>query len=294
MIHVIWVDDNCRDSEGQLTELGTQIVDQAWNYGIEIEAFDQYKPALMTLQSNPSRYSAIILDIRNEKAEIDNATTDYHKMKKEIENIKSKDQSSEPYVFSFSGIDQYYNSDLIPKESYASRSVYAKPNESTLLFQDIVKVAYDYSPNYKIQKEFSDVFESLDLMNWAGTDKEKLTRVFKVVSLQRDNRDDSALNDMRKIIEIIMGVLSERGLVPDNSNLATQSKAIGDNKEIPVYIQRSFHSIVEVTNNGSHALLRTTEDIKNGEAPYVLRSCMYELCNIIIWLGKVVNNNQLI
>lgn len=293
MIHVIWIDDNCRDSEGQLTELGTQIVDQAWNYDIDIEAFDQYKPALKTLQSNPSRYSAIILDIRNEKAEIDSVTSDYHKMKLEVEKIKTKYQSSEPYVFSFSGIDQYYNSDLIIKEDYASRSVYAKPNESALLFQDIKKIAV-LSDFYKVRQDFKDVFSVVELLKWQGIDENRLFKILYRINYKGFYDDDSLLNDIRKVIETIMPHLEDKSIIPKNLPLNEKGKMISNNKEIPGYVRYSFYSLILTTQQGSHAKLKIPEDIKNGDAPYVLRSCMYELCNIIIWLGKVVNNNQLI
>ena len=52
---------------------------------------------------------------------------------------------------------------------------------------------------------------------------------------------------------------------------------------IPAYIQRSFHSAVTIANEGSHRL-KIDEDTKDGTAPYLVQSTVFELLNILVWL----------
>ena len=60
---------------------------------------------------------------------------------------------------------------------------------------------------------------------------------------------------------------------------------------VPVYIQRSFHSAVTVSNEGSHRL-RIDQDTKDGVAPYLIRSTVFELLNILIWLKTLSTEKE--
>ena len=55
---------------------------------------------------------------------------------------------------------------------------------------------------------------------------------------------------------------------------------------IPIYIQRSIHSLVAITNPGSHRTV-TDDDVAKGRAPYLLRSLIFEMLNVLHWCRKM-------
>ena len=52
--------------------------------------------------------------------------------------------------------------------------------------------------------------------------------------------------------------------------------------KVPAYIQRNIHSVVEITQTGSHRT-KTDQDIRSGAAPYLVCSTINVLLNIILW-----------
>ena len=51
---------------------------------------------------------------------------------------------------------------------------------------------------------------------------------------------------------------------------------------VPVYIQRAIHTCVDITNPGSHRS-KTDADVKDGNAPYLIRSLIYNMLDILYW-----------
>lgn len=81
---------------------------------------------------------------------------------------------------------------------------------------------------------------------------------------------------------------NKSGVLPvpfKGANLAECSLFLGKKEMqefVPVHIQRSFHSCVDIANNGSHRLAIDTI-VGSGAAPYLIRSTVFELLNIIYW-----------
>ena len=109
------------------------------------------------------------------------------------------------------------------------------------------------------------------------------------MSVENGKSDPSLLNDMRKLLEgEILRPFEDLDVfpfLPRDFTLNNESTYISMNKKIPVFIQRAFHSLSAITNDGSHGKKTTTTsaDILSGKAPYLLHSCMFELFNVIIW-----------
>ena len=111
--------------------------------------------------------------------------------------------------------------------------------------------------------------------------------------MENGKSDPSLLNDMRKLLEgEILRPFEKLNIfpfAPDDFTLNNESTYISMNKKIPVFIQRAFHSLSAITNDGSHGKKTTTTsaDILSGKAPYLLHSCMFELFNVIIWQNNL-------
>ena len=116
------------------------------------------------------------------------------------------------------------------------------------------------------------------------------------IDARNESTNDELFTDIRKLLEgPIMRVLLDLGVFPkDTDTLNKRCRFIGKSEfknYIPIYIQRSFHSLGDICNNGSHVPVGTeggkdlivVQDTFNGRAPYLLKSCLFELMNIIIW-----------
>ena len=100
---------------------------------------------------------------------------------------------------------------------------------------------------------------------------------------------------MRKIIEKnVYPKMEQLGFFKEfpsyeNKTINGKSKFFGKTygEKCP-HIARALHTVVEVTQNGSHGDEKTiiAKAVSEGKAPYLLRSCLNELLNIIYWLNQ--------
>ena len=294
MINVLWVDDNAFDENGNPTSLFNTVTDRGEDAGISVQAYQNYDEALDALQSEPHRWSAIILDICDERAEHGETEDGFSEIYSEIEKFQVQNNQLEPYIFVYSGSDRFSTKEqqsIIRKRDYAKR-VYVKGSVPELkeMFADIKKIV-EVSPYYKIQQKYHDIFSAVESLEWEKENSEILWKI--IVSVENDKSDPSLLNDMRKLLEgEILGPFENLNIFPfepDDFTLNNESAYISMNKKIPVFIQRAFHSLSAITNDGSHGRKATTTsaDILSGKAPYLLRSCMFELFNVIIWQNNL-------
>lgn len=133
----------------------------------------------------------------------------------------------------------------------------------------------------QIRHKYQVIFD-----NWPESDHD-LLRILKALD-NEEWQNNSLLNDIRKIMNDVMDRLNERGLCTqkhDGSNLNACSIMLGQpymETIIPVYIQRAIHTCVAVTNPGSHRT-KTDLDVKDGRAPYLIRSLIYNMLDILYW-----------
>ncbi len=104
--------------------------------------------------------------------------------------------------------------------------------------------------------------------------------------------DHTIPTECRKILEGIKARVREKKiLIPSIDNpeekLNKFSKQIDNVKTgIPEYVKRSFHSCCSISQEASHSL-DTDWIIKQGKAPYLTRTLILELLNILNWLYDV-------
>lgn len=157
---------------------------------------------------------------------------------------------------------------------------YEKDKDEERLIADIKKNADNLMETQLIHK-YQVVFD-----NWSES-KHELLRILQVIE-NEDWQNNAVLNDVRKVFDDVMIRLYNCGYCAvkhTGSNLADCSRDLGQGYMrgfIPIFIQRSIHTCVEVTNPGSH---RTDTDrfVKSGEAPYLLRSLIYDMLNVLHW-----------
>lgn len=122
--------------------------------------------------------------------------------------------------------------------------------------------------------------------------------------------DVTILNECRKILEWIknntlfsdMDISDEikNNLIKKNNSkvpprtygelsLNEFSYAIGGSRKVPIFVQRSFHACLSTANPGSH-ILKTddvNEVIRKGNAPYVTKTLIYEMLNVLYWCASL-------
>lgn len=291
MIEVLWIDDECMNSSGELSDLGISVVNTAYDNGIKITSMLTYKEGINAIRNHPLKWCAVILDIRNDKATTEKASDDFDAARDEIKGIQILNHQREPYIFILSGDEQYHGDhSTIRKPDYCSKSIYAKSNgDYELLFEDILKIQ-SVSKLYTCQEQYKDVLTIANDFCGEGTWQRLLNALYKITI--NDIKNNPALfNEMRKILEDIMKVLEQYRYsyfaeTKEEISLNNLSRYIGNDKNVPVYIQRAFHTLTSVTQNGSHRL-EVDSDVSCSRAPYLLRSCLYELCNILIWMRNL-------
>lgn len=290
MIEVLWIDDDCRNSLGELSPLGRGMVEDARDKGINITPMLTYKEGIDAISNYPQKWFAVILDIRNDKATTENVSDDFDAAKDEINRIQTRNNQKEPYIFILSAYAQDYRAfSTIRRQSYCSRAIYAKPGDYELLFEDILKLQ-NVSKLFTCQEQYKDVLNIAKDFCKEET-WQKLLKVLYEITINDAKNNPALFNEMRKILEDIMKVLEQYRYsyfaeTKEEISLNNLSRYIGNDKIVPIYIQRAFHTLTSVTQNGSHRL-EVDSDVSCSRAPYLLRSCLYELCNILTWMRSL-------
>lgn len=292
MIEVLWIDDECMNSSGKLSNLGDNVINMASDRDIKITPMLTYKEGVDAIRKNPHKWCAVILDIHNAKATKGKASDDFDAARDEIKSIQTLNHQKEPYIFILSGHGEYQGEhSTIRRPVYCSKAIYDKGSgDYESLFEDILKIQ-NVSKLYTCQEQYKDVLTIAN--DFCGEETwKKLFKVLYEITINDVKNDSALFNEMRKILEDIMKVLEQYqySYFPETKkriSLNNLSCYIGDDTKVPVYIQRAFHTLTSVTQNGSHRL-EVDSDVSNSRAPYLLRSCLYELCNILIWIRSLV------
>ena len=304
MIEVLWIDDECIEDSSNLSPMGEEFVNYAYDRGIMITPMLTYKEGIEAIKNNPLKWCAVILDIHSQKATTGNPSDGFDEAREEIARFQAVHNQTEPYVFVLSGNKQYQtDSSILRRLPYCSKNIYDKNGDYELLFKDILKIQ-NVSNLYRCQSQYSDVL--INAKDFCGCDTwKKMLQLLYEITVNNVNNNPSLFNDMRKILEDIMEGLKQHGYsyfidTKEKLSLNNFSVYIGKDSTIPEYIQRSFHALVRVVQDGSHSNTVQTAnrmevdiDVSNLKAPYLLRSCLYELCNILIWMGYIFKQKEI-
>ena len=112
--------------------------------------------------------------------------------------------------------------------------------------------------------------------------------------------DSSVPNKIRNVMEnYVLPLLYKNDIRPQkdgngnepdfNTNIRGYSFALKN--DTPKHVKRSFHTISELAPEGSHDNANTSiqKCIREGEAPYLTTSLVYDLINIIVWCKQFEN-----
>lgn len=266
---ILWIDDQY--------ELLSELMERCEVInGFEITKCRFAKEGMKTFENHLEEWSAVVLDAKvlmESLNEVPNLTG-LRYCRDRINELKPR-----RYVpmFVFTG-----QPDLISNELFENMvdKYYSKGDDDDQLIEDIIFAA-DQQEETQIIHKHQTVFDA-----WPES-KHDLLRILKVLE-KEDWQNNSVLNDIRKIMNDVMYKLYDCGICEikhDGSNLNACSANLGQNymeKIIPVYVQRAIHTCVAVTNPGSHRT-QTDSDVKDNKAPYLIRSLIYNMLDILYW-----------
>lgn len=266
---ILWIDDQYE----LLSELMERC--EVMN-GFEITKCRFAKEGMKKFENHLEEWSAVVLDAKVLMESL-NEVPNLNGLRYCRDRINELKPRRYVPMFVFTG-----QPDLISSELFENMvdKYYSKGDDDDQLIEDIISAA-DKQEETQIIHKHQTVFDV-----WPES-KHDLLRILKVLE-KEDWQNNSVLNDIRKIMSDVMYRLYNCGFCTvkhDGSNLNACSMMLGQpfmEKIIPVYIQRAIHTCVAVTNPGSHRT-KTDADVKDGKAPYLIRSQIYNMLDILYW-----------
>lgn len=169
-------------------------------------------------------------------------------------------------------------------------------------------------------KKLSDVLEVIDSLfdkNGIAESQKILQNIFSALYTESELDSHLYYNPIRKVLEWMFRAACQRGLVHDKcfdnkgrANLTDcyrfmagrptlHSGVICRTAHFPVIIANNVQFILDITGGGSHTTTVPEKENPNLTAywakidtPYLLYSLTFLLCDIIIWFGQYVHENE--
>lgn len=267
-LKVLWVDDMPTEN----------FMNEAYEYDLNITPATSIKSGLALLNDKSKVWDAIILDANSKLTDDDQEQPSLKALKEAINQLVHMRTNIPWFVYTggdYEGVEHLEY--MIKERAYDDRLYYEKPKQRFDLF-DNIKKAVENNEVYLIRQKFTSVcnfYNDSDLVELL-LEQEK----------EEFETDTTVPNRIRQIIEWIMRFFDGHGLlsVPfTGTNIADCSRSLGNIPQIvPIHVARSMHFCVEVCNNGSHAD-EIAANIVSGDAPYLNRSLILNLLNILHW-----------
>lgn len=115
------------------------------------------------------------------------------------------------------------------------------------------------------------------------------------IGKEKIKNDASVPNRVRNVMEsYVLPLLYKNGIMPHKDNIKGYSIELANKDTTPTHIKESFHTISYLAPEGSHDYVSTNVQkvIREGSAPYLTTTLVYDMINIIVWC-KVFENKTL-
>lgn len=297
MYKVLWIDDIPNE----------EFITEAESYGLEIEQCLCYDDGIAWLRKNRKFCSAVILDVNckitkdsNEAPNMDAFKNNIHR----VTHLCSDDDGQIPwFVYTagdYNGVDALKLLPINLPWMENGKQYFNKPVERKELLESIKKFAY-VSDVRQIIEDYKDIFTAFE------EHSKQMERLLKLIYQgihKNQTTDASLLNEARKLLEWMVEYMKKHGLLPEY--VSTLSNACyflakvseKDYNLVPKYISYGFSMCADATQNGSHNSNNDTTDsnlivdslVTQGEVPYLIKSIVFELLNLLSWLKTLPTN----
>lgn len=255
------------------------------------------KSAVQYLEDNIEKLSAAVLDVESfpDSSSTEEMKSSFSKVRDQIIRLEHRNKIE---YFAFTGKAKYLK-DEEDFEGCNNCKVFSKQSQTIdaeKYLRDIVKRHVIANISHRYGEAFSVINEY-----------EAKTHLLAALLIVENNdvRNVDAYTRIRKVLEWVMLYCYDIGIsqiVFIGTNLAECSRFMGQSEMtslVPMYIQRSMFSAVSVANEGSHLLPnerknRETidQDTLAGKCPYLIRSTVFELLNILKWLSSLATSEE--
>lgn len=267
-LNILWVDDIPTE----------EFMDEAYKHGLDITSVTCVNSGISALKDKSNIWDAIILDANCKITDDEQEQPSLDALKQAVFELVHMRTNLPWFVYTggdYEGVEHLKY--IVQEREYDDRLFYEKPKQRYELYDKIKKVVADRDV-YTIKKKYADVcnfYKDPDL-------------IALLLRYESDGfeTDKNVPHSVRFIIEWVMRYLEGVGLLPipfTGTNIGQCSFSLGEIPQIvPIHVARSLHFCVEVCNNGSHAD-EITAYIVSGEAPYLNKSLLLNLLNILHW-----------
>ena len=272
--HVIWIDDKYKEYDGFITNAALE--------GVGVTAFEYGKDGIAALTENLEYWDGVVLDVKccYEEGDQDRAEN-FYKVRDELQAIKFTKRPNLPYYVYSAQPDIL--SDKTFKASLNGQKLYQKACEDDELVNDIV-IEAEKLPETKLRLKYLRDIPFPELY----------PELYEILTFIEEDKTDipDPLEKTRLVLNWVMNYCNEVGVLPvkhNGSNLSECSVFLGKKdmqKYVPIHIQRSLHSAVEISNNASHRV-EVFNFIRSKKAPFLIRSTVFDLLNILVWCGSL-------
>lgn len=271
-LNVLWVDDQPKED----------FMNEAFEYGLDITPASCVNRGLDALRDKSKVWDAIILDANCKITDDEQEQPSLKALKEAINQLVHMRTEIPWFVYTGGDYDGVEHLEYMIKErSYDDRLYYEKPKQRYDLYENIKK-AVDNSEAYLVRQNNAVVcnfYKEYDLV--------ELLMDYKNDDFDTDS---SVPNRVRQIIEWVMRYLEDKGLLSlpfVGSNIAKCSMVLSEiHQLVPIQVARSLHFCVDICNDGSHDM-EVSANIVSGEAPYLNKSLILNLLNILHWCPSI-------
>lgn len=280
--HILWIDD-------EWETMTSFKKNSLLKYNMELTPFKTQKEGLDAYAQNPSFWEAIILDAKvldedeNEVARVGSLYKAVTRLQTEFKDVPFFISTGQPDLLKAEMFEEYCQS------TYSHR-YYEKVEDDDQLRKDIIQ-AIEEKLQRRIKNKYPEIF------SWLPS--ELYGEIIELLTIVEngDNKNANVFNNIRKILDWIMSELNSYGILGidfSGANLNDCSRFLSNNElqeYVPQYIQRQIHSCCTIANEGSHRLV-SDEDVRTGTAPFLVRSTVFELLNILMWYHQLPSDDE--
>lgn len=320
LIQVLWVEDD------------PQVIDaypmEAEQEGLQLVPYACWDDAKKALEDESDRWSAIVLDAKckQHRDSADNAVRFLSEALKDISRMSEKKSRDIPWYIltggdeaeiSYSINDDRKRWDKDWTES-THKKFYSKNTDRDMLYKRIRTHALK-SSRLQIQTMYRDVFDAIErngISDDAYNALEDLLMPIHFPNIVADHDYNDKFAKVRTFLEYLFRAMSEKGLLPDFGNkwnlvwsslLLSGKDATVKDKEIivvkakkkvlPKVLSGIVRGMVENIPQGLHSHDgkdndTLTEYIKNIGTSNLLKSYALQLCDIVLWYDRYIQQHD--
>ena len=249
---------------------------------------------------NHEEWDAIML---NAEPKMDEEIPTFQNLSKAFVQVVKATEAPVFIVTTSERLNEWYRSEA---KNLSDGRFYELQKSSSQLYE-VIKAEIENNEDFQLRKKYEIIYDFYISIEDSKSDA-LLMKLLKGLHNKDFYKDPLVPANVRLILDKVMTYLTNIGLLQkakfNGSNLNKCSTELGERGDIvPCHVQRCFHSCVVIANNGNHEIpteetekrywnrisnpLFVHKQITNCQAPYLNKSLVYDLLNILYWCASI-------